>query len=92
MAKILEAVTKALEAVPLTDADQAAAELARTYAAEVDLDPLCLPKIGPALLACLESLGMTPKARKSLLVKEATDAPASPLDELRKRRAARTAS
>jgi hypothetical protein len=40
---------------------------------------------GPKYLAALESLGMTPRARRAL-VREANGAPDSPLDQLRERR------
>jgi hypothetical protein len=68
--------------------DLGAAELARTYARAID-NGGDLDKLGPLLLAVLESLGLTPKARAAL-VKGAKDEPrTSPLDELRVRRSAR---
>lgn len=84
-----KAVRGALAAV--TDArDAAAVELAATYAERVDLGD-SIEKIGPALLATLESLLMTPRARAAL-VKGAIDEPKpSPLDELKQRRAQRSA-
>jgi len=87
---LADAVRRALGAVPLTDADQAAAELAITYATQVDSGETELAKAGTGLLAVLEALGMTPRARKSL-VKGAADGPTSPLDELRQRRRQRAA-
>jgi hypothetical protein len=76
----------------LTDASvnsEPAAELALTYAARVDLDHELLGELGPKLLVCLDALLLTPKARAA--VKAVTNAgpTASPLDELRARRAAR---
>lgn len=82
-------VAEALKHVEVTPADKAATELALVYAKEIDLG-LDIPKLGPALLACLAALGMTPAARNAL-VKGGSGEPApSPLDELRDRRAART--
>lgn len=89
MALLVPVVQRALRDVPLTSADAAAAELAIHYAEQIDLGE-DLIKIGPPLLAALESLGMTPRSRKSL-VREAGSGPASPLDELRQRRAERAA-
>lgn len=76
--------------MPLTPGDNAAAQLAIHYAAALDAGD-DLTKIGPALLAALEALGMTPRARKSLVKGGDGDGPTSPLDELRRKRAARTA-
>lgn len=77
--------------MPLTPGDAAAAELAVHYAAALDAGADDLAKLGPALLAALEALGMTPRARKSLVKGGDGDGPTSPLDELRRKRAARTA-
>lgn len=90
MALLATVVRRALRDVPLTPADKAAAELAIHYATAVDAGDVPLEKIGPPLLAALAALGMTPASRKAL-VKEASSGPTSPLDELRKRRAARAA-
>jgi hypothetical protein len=88
------AVRRALADLDLPATDRAAAELAMTYARAVDSDG-DLSKLGPPLLATLEALGMTPRARAAVkkVAEVTTDAqrPASPLDELRARRAARTA-
>lgn len=66
-----------------------AAELAMTYARKIDAGG-DLEKLGPQLLAVLESLLLTPKARAAAMRGEKNDSPAkSPLDELRARRAAR---
>ena len=85
---LVGSVTTALTDVTLRPCDRAAADLALAYAAEIDAGETAVEKIGPALLAVLESLGMTPRARKAI-VREVADAPASPLDELRQRRARR---
>lgn len=68
------------------DEDKAAAELAMTYAREIDLGG-DLAKLGPALLACLTALGLTPAARAAVAKGVPGDKPASRLDELRARRA-----
>lgn len=68
--------------------DQAAVDLALTYAAEIDSGEGDLTKLGPALLAALEALGLTPRARKA--VKSDGQQPgANPLDQLAERRAGR---
>jgi hypothetical protein len=61
------------------DRDQAAVELALTYASEIELGG-DLSKLGPALLAALEALGLTPRARKA--VKSDGQPSANPLDQL----------
>lgn len=70
------------------DRDRAAAELAFTYARQIDVgdDPA---KLGPLLLATLESLLMTPRARAAAVRGGVPDGgdKRSPLDELRERRA-----
>jgi len=82
----------ALRTVALSDADQAAAALAVHYAEAIDRgDADDLVKLGTALLSALESLGMTPRARRSLVKGATRGGPASPLDELRDRRGARGA-
>lgn len=88
-------LTAALAEVTTTPADKATVELARTYARALDVDGEVLTKIGPALLACLESLLMTPRSRAALLPKggapSVDNGKRSPADELRARRAARVA-
>ena len=85
--------------------DRACADLALLYAKRIDdtadgsfeewgdkqRDPLA--ELGPKLLACLQQLGMTPAARKSVVSRETeTVKPRSPLDELRAKRAERLAT
>lgn len=84
MARMATAVRASLRTVTLTAADRGAAELAVHYALAIDADPDTLDVLGPKLLAALESLGMTPRARRSL-VRGVNDA-SSPLDELHARR------
>lgn len=81
-------VTEALTHVEMKPEDKAAAELAIVYAREIDLG-LEIPKLGPALLACLAALGMTPAARNALVKGDGGAPVASPVDELRARRAER---
>jgi hypothetical protein len=93
MAGALKAsVITSLEALTLRPCDQAAAELALTYAEAID-DGEPAEKLGPPLLSALESLGMTPRGRKALAKGGAEDGqqPRSPLDELRAKRQQRTA-
>jgi len=92
---MLTELEKALAAEPATGRDAAAVSLARTYATRIDALTECcecgatpaadLAKLGTALLSTLESLGMTPRARKA--VKADAEQPAkSRLDELSDRR------
>lgn len=82
-----DVVRKAAAAVE--GVDLAAVELAATYGAAIDSGD-SIDKVGPLLLAALESLLMTPKARAST-AKGGADASgiSNPLDELRARRSAR---
>lgn len=85
--KMEDAVRQATSTV--AGADVAAVELAVTYAVHID-DGGDLEKTGPLLLAVLESLLLTPKARTAIVRGGGQDGGAgNPLDELRKRRAAR---
>jgi hypothetical protein len=87
--RITPALKAALGAVTVEPADQAAVRLAQRYAADLD-DGGDLAKLGPQLLAVLESLGMTRRARAALVKGAMIREPAaSPLDELRQRRRAR---
>lgn len=87
---IEQAVRTAAATLPLAPADVAAVELAAAYAAAIDqgVSPVTA---GPALLAALEALGMTPRSRAALM-KGATGEPQqrNPLDELREQRRKRT--
>ncbi len=63
------AVAGSVAALTLTPADSAAVKLAQRYAAAIDsADETAetLEKLGPKLLAALESLGATPAARARL--------------------------
>lgn len=66
--------------------DRAAEELAVTYARDIDYGG-DVAKVGPALLACLSALLLTPAARASAMKGVSSDKPANRLDELRERRA-----
>jgi hypothetical protein len=94
------ALRRALGAVPLTPADQAAVRLAHAYAAALDAPscPECgqapdLTKVGPLLAALLGQLGMTPAGRAAVLGKgvQGVSTGPNPVDELRQRRARRAA-
>jgi hypothetical protein len=72
---LVPAVTGTVAALTLTDADDAAVKLAQRYAAAIDTAESpgeALERLGPKLLAVLESLGATPAARARL--KEGKDA------------------
>lgn len=101
MALLATAVRKALRSVAdPSPTDVAAAELAITYAKAIDdSGPACeecgrhggdVVKAGPLLLAALDALQLTPKARAAVQkgVKDAANR-SNPLDELRARRGAR---
>lgn len=84
---LTQVVRESLAAVQVEPRDAAAAELALTYAAAID-EGADLSKVGPALLATLDALGLTPRARKA--VKSDGQQPsANPLDQLAARRAGR---
>lgn len=89
---LVDAVRQALAEVEREPRDVGAVRLAEFYAEGIDADPAQLGKLGPALLAVLESLAMTPKGRAAVLGKGGggrDHAPKSKADELRERRAAR---
>ena len=77
---MLTSVTRAVAAMYwLTDADQAAVDLAMNYARQIDAavrsgDPsearYTAGKIGPHLTGLLKQLGGTPEGRKALAVEE----------------------
>lgn len=83
-----ESVQDALNAKPIEPRDKAVADLALTYATQVD-EGGPLEKLGPPLLAALEALGMSPRARAAATRGGKPDDAErkSPLDELRERRA-----
>ena len=83
-------VARALAAHPPGPRDQGAVALALTYAKELDMGG-DLAKLGPALLACLDALQMTPRAR-AVAQRGGTGKPdehpaTTRMDELRARRA-----
>lgn len=59
-------VRAALREMVLRPQDQAAARLAVTYAKQIDAHPELLDKLGPRLLAVLDALTMTPRARAAV--------------------------
>ncbi|MDM4721147.1 hypothetical protein QTQ03_16640 [Micromonospora sp. WMMA1363] len=86
-----QSVRDALAARPVTEVDQrdtATAELALTYARDIDNGAAELSKIGPPLLAALEALRLSPRARATGKgAKSDEPGNAGRLDELRARRA-----
>lgn len=85
---LVSVVRAALGEKPPEPADAAVAALALTYAQAIDDQSADLAKVGPALLASLEALQMSPRARALAARGLKTDGPArsAKLDELRKRR------
>lgn len=86
-----DALALALASLTLLPQDGAAVRLAHRYAELLDTaDPDVAIRIGPAFLAVLESLAMTPRARALLAGKGGTASDGrSGMDELRRKRAAR---
>jgi len=83
---LTQVAADALAAAPIEPRDAATAELARTYARAIDRGA-DLTKVGPALLAALEALGMSPRARSAVRKAATDDKPsANPLDQLAERR------
>lgn len=82
--QLQDVVAASLAEEPPAPRDAAVAKLALVYAAEIDAGG-DTTKLGPALLAALEALHMSPRARKAVKV---DDKPAAnPLDQLASRRA-----
>lgn len=88
-----QAVRSSLTAKPPAAGDKAVAELALRVAQAIDSDGAD-PKLAAALLAALEALQMSPRARAQAHRGEVKDvpAPANPLDQLAARRAGRRGS
>ena len=87
---VAPAVANVIQHLPLAAEDEAAATLARQYAAaidEADYPEKALDDLGPKLLAVLEALGATPRARAQIT--KGTQTSAGP-SELAKLRATRT--
>lgn len=86
---LTQVVAEALAAAAVDPRDAAAAELARTYAADIDAGG-DLVKLGPLLLATLEALLLSPRARNAAKKAVTNGQPAaSRLDQLAARRAGR---
>lgn len=89
---LFQSVERSLNSATLLPADEGVRELALTYAKSID-EGGDLDKLGARLLAALDALGLTPRARAAILKganDERPDGHVSPLDELRKRREDRT--
>lgn len=88
--RLVDALKMAMVAAPPDARDQAAAALAVTYATEIDNGGE-LAKLGPGLLAALDALQMTARARAVAQKAGGRGEPdvvkRGPLDELRERRA-----
>jgi hypothetical protein len=85
---LADVVRAALQVEPPRPEDAATAALAETYARQIDEDG-DLTKLGPALLAALEALHLSPRARAAAQkgLKSGAGKPAAgKLDELRRRR------
>ena len=78
---VAEAVEASTSSVDVRD--KAAARLALAYASAIDAGG-DLAKLGPPLLAALEALQLSPRARKAVARDES---PTNPLDQLAQRRA-----
>ncbi len=86
-----QSVRASLEALEPDTRDQAARDLAVMYAGELDVNPEAIGELGPKLLAVLEALGMTPRARAAATKVPPGGVVRNPLDEMKARRAARAA-
>jgi hypothetical protein len=89
---IVSALRASLKAVAVRPEDKAAVALAEKYAALLDGQESDITKVGPAFLATLTALGLTPAGRAAVLGKgggTGDGASRSKADELRERRAAR---
>lgn len=84
---LAETLQKSLEGLDLLPRDDAAVRLAKHYATLLDGGADAV-KMGPAYLACLEALGMTPRARAAIAGKGVAPGGTgdNPLDRLRARR------
>lgn len=87
-----QTIIGAVENLDVIDQDEPVIHLAITYARLIDGNPAYAAKVGPMLLAALESLLMTPRARAAIVRGANSDKrkTRSPLDELRARRTARS--
>lgn len=83
---LARALERSLRALPKQPEDQAAVELARTYARMIDAKDDTLHMLGRSFRETLETLGMTPRARAALTKPTPAESQGSPLDELRSRR------
>lgn len=75
------AVAATLDALELMPDDKATARLAALYASQIDQDPETLDHLGPKLLAALEALGASPRARA--LIRKGPGAVGGRLEALR---------
>jgi hypothetical protein len=83
---LLQEVDKAMASMEVAPEDAGTAALIRRYAWEIDKGEE-LQKLGPPLLAAMEALGMSPRARALLKGGKVEPPRNRKLDELRERRA-----
>jgi len=83
---LAHAVAETISGLTLADEDKGVAKLAALYASQIDQDPMMLEALGPKLLAALEALGASPRARAAI-----RKGPASTGSRLEALRAARRA-
>jgi hypothetical protein len=93
MSSMEDALQETFDETPGTKKDKAIRELALLYAQALDEQKLPLEVGGPRLLQALDHLLLTPKSRR-MTAKTRTDGDANkpgtnPLDELKRKRAAR---
>lgn len=89
---LADVVTAVLGDEPPQAKDAAVAALALTYARQIDAGEGDLAKLGPPLLAALEALHLSPRARATASrgIKPDAKPVANPLDQLAARRAGKS--
>jgi hypothetical protein len=83
-----DSVKDSIDGLVLDQRDKAVVDLALAYARLIDGCPEMVVAAGPKLLACLDALLMTPRARAAIVkgVNDDERRELSPLDELREAR------
>lgn len=87
MSMLVTSVESAAEQGGIEPRDRAVLDLALAYAKAIDDGEADLAKVGPALLAALEALRLSPRARAAAMKGGTDDKAGSPLDQLAARRA-----
>lgn len=88
MSSLTDLLIESLAAVKPKKCDKAVAELALTYARGIEAGG-DLTRLGPALLATLEALHLSPRARGAGKGMTSEQPTVNPLDQLAERRAGR---